>query len=173
MLADSQGGGTVGVPKDTVAKASRGAACLDSNEGNERWWGLPKALQATLWTILPADMPPGTNPWEELNKAMKIGEQQGVRLADALTAIAAFTAANMPLTRDIIKKHAESRKRIAPNRDYRLIDLMATELIIGLSDRLWTEAVGHRTPIGGLGTFWDEKKETEMIKLDIDMDELL
>jgi len=25
-----------------------------------------------------------------------------------------------------------------------------------VSDRLWTEATGSRTPVGGLGTFWDD-----------------
>jgi len=41
-----------------------------------------------------------------------------------------------------------------------------------LSDRLWTENTGHRTPIGEYGSFWDDKKEE--VKLDQNLlDELL
>jgi hypothetical protein len=173
MLADAQGGSTVGVPRDIVGKATRGAGCLDTKEGNQKWWGLPKAMRATLWTILPGDMPPGTDPWQVLAEATKIGELEGVRLADALMAIAAFTASNTQLTKDVIRKHAESKKRIASSREYRLIDMMATEIITALSDRLWTEAVGHRTPISGLGTFWDDQTQTEMLNLDINVDDFL
>ncbi len=35
-----------------------------------------------------------------------------------------------------------------------------------ISDRLWTAETGSRTPIGKLGTFWDDPKDAvEMIEI--------
>ena len=28
--------------------------------------------------------------------------------------------------------------------------------MLAISDRMWSEAVGYRTPMGALGTFWDD-----------------
>jgi hypothetical protein len=41
------------------------------------------------------------------------------------------------------------------------LDIVATQQILAVSDRLWTEATGSRTPIGGLGTFWDDASPAE------------
>jgi hypothetical protein len=41
-------------------------------------------------------------------------------------------------------------------------------MLTALSDRMWTQATGHRTPIGGLGTFWDEKPEPTGEVIDLD-----
>ncbi len=171
VMSDSQGGQTVGVPRDIAPKSERAAACLDTPEGNRRWWGMPKALRATLWTVVPGLAPKGADPWKELETAMRIGEEEGVRMANALAGLAAYNATKVDLAKDIIRRHADSISKIAANRDYQLIDIMATEMLEGMSDRMWTEAVGHRTPIAKFGTFWDDKKET--IKVDIDIDDLL
>jgi hypothetical protein len=47
------------------------------------------------------------------------------------------------------------------------MDIMATRQIMAVSDRLWTEATGARTPVGGLGTFWDDARK-QAPSLDID-----
>ena len=44
---------------------------------------------------------------------------------------------------------------------------IANGLVRGLSDRMWTEATGKRTPLQGLGTFWDEQSRGGS-KVDID-----
>lgn len=168
VMADGMSGSQIGVPKDIAPKAERAAACLDTPKGNERWWGLPKSIRAILWTVVPGLGPKGADPWKEMDKAMKIGEHEGVRMSYALTALAAFNDSNMELTKDVIRAYAESAERVAGNRDYRLVDVMANDLVYAMSDRLWTEATGHRTPIGKLGTFWDDKTETIDVEVDID-----
>ena len=47
---------------------------------------------------------------------------------------------------------------------------MATDMIVAISDRLWMENTGHRTPMGQLGTFWDDEKEAVET---MDLDDLL
>ena len=44
---------------------------------------------------------------------------------------------------------------------------MATDMNVAVSDRLWVENTGHRTPMGQLGTFWDDQKE-EVETMDLD-----
>ncbi|MCG8672008.1 MAG: hypothetical protein MI867_21570 [Pseudomonadales bacterium] len=170
VMADGMGGNTVGVPKDIAPKAERAATCLDTPRGNQRWWGLPKAIRAILWTVVPGLGPEGSDPWKEMDKAMKIGEHEGVRMSFALTALAAFNDSNIELTKDVIRQYAKSAERVAGSREYRLVDIMANDLIYAMSDKLWTDAVGHRTPVNKLGTFWDDKKE--VIDVDVDIDDL-
>jgi len=64
-----------------------------------------------------------------------------------------------------------SIRNTAANDDYRMLDVVATKMLLNLSDRMWTEATGARTPLGGLGTFWDDAKPAS--KLSIDIDDLL
>lgn len=170
VMADGMGGSTVGVPKDIAPKAERAAACLDTPTGNQRWWGLPKSIRAILWTVVPGLGPEGIDPWVQMDKAMKIGEHEGVRMSFALTALAAYNDSNIDLTKDVIRQYAKSAERVAGSREYRLVDIMANDLMYAMSDKLWTEATGHRTPIGKLGTFWDDK--TKVIEVDVDIDDL-
>ncbi|PCJ41004.1 MAG: hypothetical protein COA99_09180 [Moraxellaceae bacterium] len=170
VLSDTLGGMEAGVPKNIAPKAMRAAACLDNEKGNRLWWGLPKSINAVLASIIPGAATEGIDPWQEMNIAAQIGEHEGVRMSQALMAIAANNASNTELLKDTIRAHAASLKKIAPNREYYLVDVMATDMITMLSDTLWTEAVGHRTPHGGLGSFWDDKSDEPA--LDINMDDL-
>ena len=48
-----------------------------------------------------------------------------------------------------------------------MLDVVATQQVLAVSDRLWTEATGSRTPVGGLGTFWDDvAPEAEALDID-------
>ena len=58
--------------------------------------------------------------------------------------------------KDAIRRHADSLQTVSPDPAYRMMDIMADRQILAVSDRLWTEATGSRTPVGGLGTFWDD-----------------
>ncbi len=50
---------------------------------------------------------------------------------------------------------------------FRLLDEFTALQLQAISDRLWTEATGKRTPISGLGTFWDDpKKAVDTINID-------
>ena len=171
-LADVQSNMAVGVPLNVAPKAERGAVCLDDPENNKKWWGLPRAIRAALWTIVPGITPKGLDAWDELSKARQLGMQEGVRLASALDGIVAHNASNTNRVRQVIRQHAKSINSTAAARDYGLVDVMASDLLLELSDRMWTQATGSRTPIGGYGTFWDDKKKE--VKLDSSLlDELL
>jgi len=162
-LSDVQANMSVGVPFNVAPKAERGMACVDDDATNRKWWGLPKAIRASLWTIVPGSGPAGIDPWEELTKSRKVGMEEGVRMASALDAMVAFNDSNMKRVRDIIKEHAHSVKTTTSSREYRMLDVLASDLLLQLSDRMWTENTGHRTPIGAYGTFWDEKAKADKL----------
>lgn len=171
VMSDAQAGGLAGVPLDIAPKSERAAACLDTPEGNQRWWGLPMAIRAAIWTVVPGITPQGKDPWKQLNQAMNLGEQQGVRLATGLVGMIAYNSDNNALARDVIRRHAQSIKTTASNPEFRMVDVMATDMLTLTSDRLWTDATGHRTPVGSFGKFWDEK--TQAKKVDVNLDDLL
>ncbi len=162
----------IGVPFSIAPKAERGAACLDTPEGNKRWWGMPKAIRAALWTIVPGITPKGLDPWQELEKARKIGMEQGVRIASALDALVANNGNDVARVRQILREHAASIKSTAANKEFKLVDMLARDQLMQISDRMWMQNTGTRTPIAAYGTFWDEQKETK--KLDENLiDDLL
>ncbi len=145
MAAESR----VGVPLDAPAKAARGTACLN----NDRWWGVPQALRAVIWVSVPGTAPDGADAWAELEQATAIGEKAGVRLAHAFQAQAAAGAGREDVLKQAIVAHAESLKQTPPADEWATVDRFGTLQVQNLSDRLWTDAEGHRTPFGGLGTF--------------------
>lgn len=153
VFGDSIAEGNAGVPKDIAVKAERAMTCLDP----EKWWGVPLSVRAALWTVVPGVIPAGEDAWKQLRAASIMGEKKGVRLAHALEAIAAGNAGKTALVREIIKMHVNSKRTVAASKSELILDTMAGDMILQISDRMWTEATGKRTPLGGLGTFWDEK----------------
>lgn len=150
LLNDTTAGGTVGVPRNIAAKAADGAACLD----NDKWWGVPKAIQASVWTMLPMLGPKGVDSWQLLQDAADKGFKSGVRLGSAMYAMAAYSKGDKQRLRDAIRDFAAHDTNI--NANYRLLDAIAKTMVTGLSDRVWTKATGKRTPYGELGSFWDD-----------------
>ncbi len=171
-MSDVQSNMQVGVPFSVAHKAERAAACLDTAEGNKRWWGLPKAIRAALWTIVPGITPKGMDPWAELDKARQIGMNEGVRFASALDALVSNNASNNERVRRVLREHANSVKSTAANKEYRLVDLLAADQLLQISDRMWMQNTGTRTPIGAYGTFWDDKKEEKKLDQNL-IDDLL
>lgn len=156
VLNDTQSDQAVGVPRDIAAKVERMAACVDSN----KWWGLPQGIRASLWNILPMLAPAGSKPMETLARVAKQGEKQGVRLGHAMWALSAYGNGDKELTKNIIRDFAAAGRTVKIADEFRMMDAMAAQMILAMSDRLWTEATGTRTPMGGLGTFWDDKPKS-------------
>lgn len=155
-LNDAQSDQSVGVPRDIAAKVERMAACVDSN----KWWGLPQGIRAALWNTVPMIAPEGAKPMETLARVAKQGERQGVRLGHAMWAIAAYGNGDNELAKNIIRDFAASSRTTKIDQNFRMLDMMAENMILAMSDRMWTEATGMRTPMGGLGTFWDDKPKS-------------
>lgn len=161
LVNDGAADGSVGVPRDIVAKVQRNATCID----NEKWWGAPEGLRAAVWTILPQLAPEGAQPWKTLEQSAQMGFDQGVRLGSAFYAMSAYGKGDTARLRDAIRDFANNDQNLNP--EYAMIDAIAGGLIRGLSDRMWTEATGKRTPLQGLGTFWDDQSNSGS-KVDID-----
>lgn len=151
----------VGVPTDIAPKAGAAAECLS----NEKWWGVPQAIKALVWSSIPGGAV-GKDVNGAFDKAMTLGEKHGVRLAHVMAATSAQSADDQVRLKAIIRRFA-SVKDFHPNKDYRFLDAIAVSLIQGMSDKLWTQNTGTRTPIASLGKFWDDKAES------IDVDNFL
>lgn len=159
LLNDTTADGSVGVPRNIAANAAMGATCLDS----EKWWGVPDAMRGAVWNMLPMLAPEGTDSWKILENATKTGFKKGVRLASAMYAMAAYSKGDDARLKSVIRDFVANGKNINPN--YKLLDAIAGDMILGLSDRLWTQATGKRTPYGELGTFWDDAKSQPKVDI--------
>lgn len=163
VMSDMQAQGAAGVPQDLPMKAQRGIQCLD----NKKWWGIPNAIEASVWIIFKENAPRNVNPWRQLHEASAYGAKQGVRLASTIEIIAADGFGSKSDVRQAIKRYADSIKKAPSSKKYKMMDVMAKQQILAISDRMWTQATGFRTPINGLGTFWDEKsKPASTLNLD-------
>ncbi len=161
LIADTTADGTVGVPRDMVGKVAQHMTCLD----NEKWWGAPKGVQAAIWTLLPQLMPEGAQPWAILHHSEQLGFEKGVRVSSALYAVSAYSKGDTQKLRQAIRDFAANDKNLDP--DYAMIDAISAQIVRSLSDQLWTENTGKRTPLNGLGTFWDDQNKSQS-KVNID-----
>ncbi len=140
----------VGVPTDIAPKAGAAVQCLK----NEKWWGAPQAIKAVVWSSVPGGSE-GKDIKGAFDKAMTLGEKQGVRLAHVMAALAAQSSDDKARLKEVIRRFA-TVKDYHPNKDYRFIDEISASLIWSLSDKLWTQNTGTRTPTASLGKFWDD-----------------
>jgi len=140
----------VGVPTDIVPKTGAAARCLS----NEKWWGVPQAIRALVWSSLPGGAE-GKDVKGNFDAAMALGEKGGVRLAHVMAATSATSADDQEWLRAVIRRFA-SAKDYRPSKDYRFLDEISLALIQGMSDRLWTQNTGSRTPTASLGKFWND-----------------
>jgi hypothetical protein len=162
IVHDAGASGSAGVPTSIGPAVVRGAACLD----DDRWWGAPRAMQAALWALQP-DAPGAEDPWSTFEASVAKGEASAVRLAGAFYAQAAATVDNEERLRDAIRRDVASREASTADPSWQMLDAYAGLIIQHESDRIWTEATGHRTPIGDMGAFPDDAQED--IELDDDL----
>jgi hypothetical protein len=79
-----------------------------------------------------------------------------VRLSHVMAIVSAQSTDDKVAVRQILKRFT-ANKNFKPNTEYRLIDAISEAQMVNVSDRMWTQNAGTRTPISGLGKFWDEK----------------
>ena len=164
LLNDATAETSVGVPRNVAAMVERGAGCLE----NDKWWGVPDATRAALWSILPMLKPEVGDAWQTLSEAREMGFEKGTRLPAALYAMSAYGVNDQQRTREAVRSFYQTEFSIDP--EYRMLDAIAHVLVSGISDRMWTEATGQRTPFGRLGSFWDDQKSRQQ---SFDIDDLL
>jgi hypothetical protein len=150
---DRASGGLEGIPMDVPRKVARGIKCLN----NSKWWGVPNAVEAAVWVGVPGAAPKGADPWGALEVAAALGDAAGVRIARAVQAQAAATVGKEDLVKTAIEQFAASHQEKPAPAQWALLDQLALRQIQALSDRIWTEKIGHRTPIGQLGSFGDNE----------------
>lgn len=160
LLNDAASDVSQGIPRDIAAKVERAAQCLD----NEKWWGVPRGIRASLWNILPMIAPDNVDAMAELRQAAQRGFDAGVRLSSTLYVISAYSTGNDDEVRNGLRGFAQHGDNLNP--DYAMMDAIGGFMLLGISDRLWTEATGKRTPFGGLGTFWDDSSSGDSINID-------
>ncbi|MDP4547741.1 MAG: hypothetical protein ABJM19_06130 [Marinobacter sp.] len=166
LSAQIQAASSIGVPFNTGSVVGRASQCLDNNQ----WWGAPMGLRATVWAMIPGTQPQGEDAFERLAAAQEQGKEAGVRLGHVFHAIAATNKNDIGLVKDIIRDFAESEKTVEVSEDWRFIDAMARNMLVTISDKLWMENTGHRTPTGRFGSFWDDQRAPVET---MDLDDLL
>ena len=166
ILNDIASGGNVEVPMNIAAKVARGASCLD----NEKWWGVPAAIQAAIWITIPGDQPVNKTPREILQQSIQIGIQQGMGATHVLAAKVYLGQGEIEQVKQTIRSYANFSQQASDNQEFNILNKISRVHMIAISDRLWTAATGARTPLGKLGSFWDDSNE---VVETIDIDELL
>lgn len=164
MNHDILSGVGVGVPKNLAAVTERAMGCLN----NTKWFGIPLALKATIWSLLPGSLPDGEDNWARLDQADALGEAAGLRLPHLMHLIVAHAKGEDKIARAVIKKHAKNIVEVPAHPRFATLDAVAKNGVQRISDKMWTEATGHRTPVGSLGTFWDENPADDIETVDLD-----
>lgn len=166
IINDIASGGNIEVPLDIAARVGRGASCLD----NKKWWGAPEAIQAAIGIAIPGDVAEGINPREKLQHSLEIGTQSGMGVSHVLAAQVYLGQGNISEVKQVIRGYAVLGQQAGENQQYNILHKVAKLQMQAISDRLWTEATGVRTPLGKFGTFWDD---TSIAIEMIDIDEIL
>ncbi len=156
VLNDLASEGGAKVPLDISLKVGRGAACLDNN----KWWGLPNAIQSAIWVSFPGNKPKEIDPLFVLELAVQTGLEQGMRITQVIAAKIYIGLGDTERVKGIIRENVKARSSMPANPRFVFLDQVATVQLQAISDIMWTEATGKRTPVGGLGTFWDDPENT-------------
>lgn len=146
VLHDRASGGAANIDTKVLPMAARAAACVKS----DKWWGVPMALQASVWMTVPGSGPKGVDPKKKLAAAAAIGDKAGVRLARALQVMSLDGAGDAAGTAKAIAAHEASIKATKSAASWRLLDAYGRSMTQQVVDRRWSSEKGHRGPTGEL-----------------------
>ena len=153
---DGAAANSVGVSLDIPVKAMRAMRCVD----NQKWWGMPGALRAAVWIIVPGsnrdvkdESGKVVEPYAALEASIKIAEQSEIKSAFAIAAMVFENVGRTQELRKTVARYAKASKDIRVNSTLRMLEMTARRQLMAISDRIWTNEVGHRTPLGKLGEF--------------------
>ena len=166
VIDNGKARGRADVPRSIAAQVERSADCVD----NEKWAGLPRALQASIWVLLP-DLRPSedVDPWATLKNSRELGFERGLRTSAALELLMAENVGRDEVIEESLAYLARTRDQFQVNPEYSLPDLVGMRIAWAVSDRIWTEQYGYRTPRDQFGQTGKETAEKD----DIDTEGLL
>jgi len=165
IVNDANSGALAGVPRNIAPRAERAAQCVD----NEKWGGLPNAVRAMVWLLLPDTRPElSPDPWQVLENSAELGVKSGIRASHALQVVAAETFGRPDVLADAIAHFADAEGRIDVRDDYRLVDEVARTIIQFSSDKHWTAEYGHRTPNNFFGKMSPARSNENIETMDLD-----
>ena len=160
IVNDANSGAMAGVPRNIAPQAERAAQCVD----NEKWGGLPNAVRALVWLLLPDTRPAlSPDPWVVLQNSADLGVEKGFRASHALQIVAAETFGRPDVLADSIAHFAAADETINVVEDYVLLDEVARSVVTFSSDKHWTKNYGHRTPTRFFGKM-SPKRDTSNIE---------
>lgn len=80
IVNDANSGAMAGIPRNIAPQAERAVRCVE----NEKWGGVPNAVRALVWLLLPDTRPPmSPDPWQVLEHSRELGFDRGFRVASA------------------------------------------------------------------------------------------
>nr|WP_309045165.1 hypothetical protein [Marinobacter sp. F26243] len=165
VVNDANSGARAGIPRNIAPQAERAATCID----NEKTGGLPNAVRAMVWLLLPDTRPDlSPDPWEVLENSSAMGVKAGMRASMALEAVAAETFGRTDVLADVIHRFAEADDTIEVWEKYRLADHVARAIIQFSSDKYWTAEYGYRTPQAFFGKMSSERNNENIETMSLD-----
>jgi hypothetical protein len=168
IVNDANSGAMAGIPRNIAPQAERAATCVD----DKKWGGLPNAIRALVWLLLPDTRPDlSPDPWVVMDHSVELGIQKGFRASLALKAVAAETFGRPDKLKEAIAEFADSDATVDVWDEYRLVDTVARGVIQFSSDKYWTEHYGYRTPQSFFGKMSPER-DTENVET-MNLDDLL
>jgi len=168
IVNDANSGAMAGVPRNIAPQAERAATCLD----NEKWGGMPNAIRALVWLLLPDTRPAlAPDPWQVLEHSRELAVEKGMRVPHALQAVAAENFGRPEKLEEAIASFAEADATIEVWDEYRLVDEVAAGVVRFSSDKHWTANYGYRTPQSFFGRMSPER-QTENVET-MNLDDLL
>lgn len=143
ILHDFNAEKAVSISLDVPVKIEKAAQCFDNN----KWWGLPQALRASIWLSIPGSGPQGVDPLVVMKEAAGVGDASGVYLSRALWVQMAKSVGN---EQSMCEALAGFPTDSPTTSDYALLSAYARQMARHQADVRWTQEEGHRAPFGSM-----------------------
>lgn len=162
LFHDGQADRSLLIPLSVAKEVQMRAPCIE----DAKWWGMASALAALVDAL---QLTPSADWPLKLEQAIQMGVEQGVRLPSAFAANLYLLKGDQEQLKTLIRAFYQRGEatHFAVNPQWYMFDRSAEAYIQAMSDVLWTEQTGHRTPFGQQGTFWDDEDDADT---DLDWD---
>lgn len=165
IVNDANSGAAAGVPRNIAPQAERAIRCID----DEKWGGIPNAVRAVVWLLLPDTRPDlSPDPWRVLENSSRLGFERGFRVSSALEIVAAETFGRPEVKAKAIANAAEVEGTMEVSAAYPLLDAVAKRILLHASDKHWVSEYGYRTPSNQFGSMSPVSRRAPVQTMDLD-----